>query len=62
MFDVTSQSASSGQSDLDEELPSLDELLQELHSLVGLQQVKEDLQSLINVIKVKKMREERGIK
>ena len=63
MFDVTSQSeSSSGQSDLDEELPSLDELLQELHSLVGLQQVKEDLQSLINVIKVKKMREERGIK
>ena len=62
MFDVTSQSESSWQSDLDEELSSLDELLQELHSLVGLQQVKEDLQSLINVIKVKKMREERGIK
>lgn len=62
MFDITSQSESSGQSDLDEEIPSLDELLQELHSLVGLQQVKEDLQSLINVIKVKKMREERGIK
>lgn len=63
MFDITSQSeSSSGQNDLDEELPSLDELLQELHSLVGLQQVKEDLQSLINVIKVKKMREERGIK
>lgn len=61
-FGVTSQSKNRVQSDLDEELPSLEELLQELHSLVGLQQVKEDLQSLINVIKVKKMREERGIK
>lgn len=61
MFDITSQSeSSSGQSDLDEELPSLDELLQELHGLVGLQQVKEDLQSLINVIKVKKCEKSEG--
>lgn len=48
--------------DEDEENLSLEELLQELHSLVGLQQVKDDLQSLINVINVNKMREKRGIK
>lgn len=62
IFDFTIQSENRGQSDLDENRPSLDELLQELHSLVGLKQVKEDLQSLINVINVKKMREDRGIK
>lgn len=50
------------QSDLEEDTTSLEELLQELHNLVGLSQVKEDLQSLINVINVKKMREQRGIK
>ena len=48
--------------DEDEENLSLEELLQELHGLVGLQQVKDDLQSLINVINVNKMREKRGIK
>lgn len=45
-----------------EEEQSLEDLLQELHELVGLQQVKDDLQSLINVINVNKMREKRGIK
>lgn len=59
-FGVTSQSKSRAQSDLDEEFLSLEELLQELHSLVGLQQVKEDLQSLINVIKVKKCGKSEG--
>lgn len=48
--------------DSKEDVSSLEELLQELHGLVGLQQVKDDLQSLINVIKVNKMREKRGIK
>ena len=48
--------------DSKEDASSLEELLQELHGLVGLQQVKDDLQSLINVINVNKMRKKRGIK
>jgi len=54
--------AKSSNSDTEENLPSLENLVNELNSLVGLDQVKEDLQSLINVINVKKMRESRGIK
>ncbi len=36
----------------------LDELLEELNSLVGLEDVKREIRSLINLIKVRKMREE----
>ncbi len=36
----------------------LDELLEELNSLVGLDDVKREIRSLINLIKVRKMREE----
>ncbi len=36
----------------------LDELLDELNSLVGLEDVKREIKSLINLIKVRKMREE----
>jgi SpoVK/Ycf46/Vps4 family AAA+-type ATPase len=36
----------------------LDELLEELNSLVGLEDVKREIKSLINLIKVRKMREE----
>ncbi|MBQ9593207.1 MAG: AAA family ATPase [Lachnospiraceae bacterium] len=41
---------------------TLDELLEELDSLVGLDTVKEDIHSLLNFIKVAKLREERGMK
>ena len=41
---------------------SLEELLAELDSLVGLTTVKEDIHSLLNFIKVAKLREERGMK
>lgn len=41
---------------------SLEELYEELNSLVGLKSVKQDLTNLINLIKVKKIREERGMK
>lgn len=40
----------------------LDDLLQELNNLTGLDAVKKDIKSLINILKVKKMREERGMK
>ena len=40
---------------------SLEELLAELDSLVGLKQIKKDVKSLINLIKVRKLREENGL-
>ncbi len=40
---------------------TLEEQLQQLNDLTGLDAVKEDLNSLINLIRVRKMREERGM-
>ena len=40
---------------------SLEELLADLNSLTGLDKVKEDLNSLINLLRIHKMREERGL-
>lgn len=39
----------------------LDELMEELNSLIGLNKVKEDVKSLTNVVKIMKMRKERGL-
>ena len=41
---------------------SLEELMQELNSLIGLADVKKEVSSLINLIKVRKMREAHGLK
>lgn len=48
----------------EEELEKLDpnELLAQLNSLTGLKSVKEDVNSLVNLMKVQKMREENGMK
>ena len=40
---------------------NLDDLLAELDSLVGLTQIKKDVRSLINLIKVRKLRQEQGL-
>jgi stage V sporulation protein K len=40
---------------------SLDELLVELNALVGLQNVKDEVSSLVNVLKIEKIRHEQGI-
>lgn len=45
----------------EEEKHSLEEYLDELNKLVGLEQVKKDVNSLINVVRIRKLREERGI-
>lgn len=47
----------------EEEAPkkTTEELLEELHSLVGLDEVKKDVNSLINLIKVRKLREEKEL-
>ena len=41
--------------------PTLEELLAELDSLCGLDKVKRDVKSLINLVKVRKLREEAGL-
>ena len=41
---------------------SLEELLQQLNSLTGLEDVKKDVNSLINLLQIQKIREERGLK
>ena len=43
------------------ETPDLDELLEELDSLVGLDEIKKNVRSLINLAKVRKLREEQGL-
>ena len=48
--------------EIPEEGYNLDELMNELNSLTGLENVKKDINSLINLLKVKKLREERGMK
>ncbi|WP_235070414.1 AAA family ATPase [Turicibacter sp. TJ11] len=46
------------ESDLTE---SIDDLLQQLDSLTGLENVKEEVHSLINLLRIRKIREERGL-
>ena len=41
--------------------PSLDELLKQLDSLIGLDKIKSSVKSLINLMKVRKLREENGL-
>jgi hypothetical protein len=44
-----------------EEKPSLDELMEQLESLVGLEEVKKDVKSTMNLIKVRHLRQENGL-
>ena len=44
-----------------EESRSLDEYLDELNKLIGLEKVKKDVNSLINLVQIRKLREERDI-
>lgn len=48
--------------DEQDESHSLDEYLEELNKLVGLEKVKKDVNSLINLVRVRKIRKDRGIK
>ena len=45
-----------------EESHSIDEYLDELNRLVGLEKVKKDVNSLINLVQIRKIRQDRGIK
>ncbi len=45
-----------------EQPETLEQLMEELNTLVGLKSVKQDLTNLINLVKIRKLREERGMK
>ena len=45
----------------EEEKPSLEEAMAELDSLVGLTEIKKDVKNLINLVKVRKLREENDL-
>lgn len=55
------QAASQEEEKPQEEQPTLEELLEQLDSLCGLEKVKADVKSLINLVKVRSMRREAGL-
>ncbi|MBQ0017624.1 MAG: AAA family ATPase [Clostridiales bacterium] len=59
---VESSKDAAAQAQAEEEIGTLEELLEELNSLVGLEKVKKDVNSLINLAQVMKLRQERGLK
>jgi SpoVK/Ycf46/Vps4 family AAA+-type ATPase len=48
--------------DFEENVKTLDDYLDELNRLVGLEKVKKDVNSLINLVQIRKLRQDRGIK
>ncbi len=60
--DQPAAGAAEGSSGSDDDEESFEELMEELDSLVGLEKVKQDVHSLMNFIKVSKIRKERGMK
>ena len=59
MGEKTEESADDSAEELDEE--NLEDILAKLNDLVGLENVKKDVNSLINLIQIRKIRKERGI-
>ncbi len=53
---------SAAETEPEEEPVSLEDALAELHALVGLESVKRDVESLMNLVKVRQLRKERGMK
>lgn len=58
---VLSSEAPKTQAERSPETPDLEELLAELDELVGLDKIKQNVKSLINLVKVRKLREENGL-
>ena len=58
----TSESSTETNKHMHEEPSDLDELLSQLNNMIGLAQVKSDVQSLVNLLRVRKLRESRGLK
>ena len=55
-------SKASAQSTASEQIKDVDALLEELNSMTGLESVKKDITNLVNLLKIKKLREENGMK
>jgi SpoVK/Ycf46/Vps4 family AAA+-type ATPase len=60
-FDPGSPDAPLEEEENTEPQKSLEELMEELNGLVGLKKVKEDVQSLTNMVKIMRLRKERGL-
>jgi hypothetical protein len=55
------QTADTAQTQTASERPSLEELMEQLEGLVGLEEVKKDVKSTMNLIKVRRLRQENGL-
>ena len=59
---ASSQSSTSVGQTASEPAKDVDTLLEELNSMTGLESVKKDITNLVNLLKIKKLREENGMK
>ena len=59
---ASSQSSTSVGQTTSEPAKDVDTLLEELNSMTGLESVKKDITNLVNLLKIKKLREENGMK
>ena len=59
--EILSEVKNTQETQIEEEKHSLDEYMEELNKLVGLKKVKKDVNSLINLVQIRKLREDRGI-
>lgn len=57
----TLKEADAEKSDAEEKKPDFDELMAQLDSLVGLDDVKKDIKNLMNLVKVRRLRKENGL-
>lgn len=55
------QAQREGDKEAEQPQPTLEELMAELDSLCGLEKVKKDVRSLVNLVKIRKLREEQGL-
>ena len=53
--------AEEGKAQTEEKKPDFDELMEQLEALVGLEEVKKDIKNLINLVKVRKLRQENDL-
>lgn len=60
-LDIRKPAANTG-STSEQDSETLEQLMEELNALTGLEAVKQDITNIINLIKVKKLRESRGMK
>lgn len=60
--EIHNKTSIDGNKKVDDQEESLEDLLNELNELIGLAGVKEEVSSLVNILKINKLRESRGFK